>query len=129
MYFLRNLSYTICMQSARYHIVLDLQEVSTEKVNDAVGLEGFLKKLPGLIGMSILHGPVIKEGIPENPGITGFVVIDYSHISVHTFSKYNEALIDIFSCKPYDQEFAMKVTLEYFGSSAKAARTQVVNWE
>lgn len=117
------------MHSARYHIVLDLEDVPTAKVTDAAGLKDFLEKLPGLIGMSILHGPVIKEGIPENPGLTGFVVIDYSHISVHTFSKYNEALIDIFSCKPYDQEYALKVTLEYFGASASAARTQVVHWE
>jgi S-adenosylmethionine decarboxylase len=116
------------MQSARYHIIVDLQNADPAKLNDAAGLESFLGTLPGLIGMSILHGPVVKEGIPENPGITGFVIIDYSHISVHTFTMYNEALIDIFSCKPYDQDAALKATLDYFGATGDPARLQVINW-
>ncbi len=51
-----------------------------------------------------MHGPVVLEGVPENPGITGFAIIDFSHISVHTFTAEHEVCVDIFSCKPYDYE-------------------------
>jgi len=65
-------------------------------------VEGMLRELPGRIGMHILAGPVIVEGHPDNPGWTGFVIIDKSHISIHTFDDGNLISIDVFSCKPFD---------------------------
>ena len=68
-----------------------------------------LSELPAEIGMKILAGPLIVEGEPENPGWTGFVVIDKSHIVIHTFDDGDKASIDIFSCKPFEK----KVVLRY----------------
>jgi S-adenosylmethionine decarboxylase len=116
------------MNAARYHIIVDLSNLPHSPLEDVEGMQMFLQRLPGLIGMSILHGPVVKVGIPENPGITGFVIIDYSHISAHTFTKYSEVLVDIFSCKPYDQEAALQATVDHFQATKEHARVQVVSW-
>jgi S-adenosylmethionine decarboxylase len=116
------------MQQQRYHVIMDLENVSQEILNDVEGLREFLKKLPGTIDMSVLKGPEVVQGIPENPGITGFVIIDFSHISVHTFTKFGEALVDIFSCKPFEQENAIKAVLEYFKISREDARIKEVFW-
>tara|TARA_B100000686_G_scaffold106492_1_gene113539 strand:- start:2363 stop:2683 length:321 start_codon:yes stop_codon:yes gene_type:complete len=35
-------------------------------------------------------------------GITGFVLIAESHISIHTFPERNYVNIDVFSCKEFD---------------------------
>ena len=70
-------------------------------------LERLLSELPGVIGMNILYGPVVVKGEPENPGWTGFVIIDKSHISVHTFDESASVSVDIFSCKEFDGEAAM----------------------
>ncbi len=113
----------------RFHIIIDLNQAKTKALANVAGLEDFLQELPGLIGMSILYGPIVKEGIPENPGLSGFVIIDYSHISVHTFTQDNSCLVDIFSCKPYDQEHARDVVLEYFGANKNNSRIQVVAWD
>lgn len=78
--------------------------------------------------MSILAGPYSAVGIPENPGVSAFVIIDYSHISIHTFTKYNEALIDIFSCKAYSRNIVMDYCIEYFGANAKLSRIKEVWW-
>ena len=67
-------------------------------------VERILMELPSLIGMSILSGPYVVEGVPENPGWTGFVIIDKSHISVHTFTETNTVSIDVYSCKSFDAE-------------------------
>jgi S-adenosylmethionine decarboxylase len=71
---------------------------------DGETIEGILLELPGRIGMSILAGPFVVRGRPENPGWTGFVVIDKSHISVHTFDEGNRVSVDVFSCLPFDAE-------------------------
>ena len=73
-------------------------------------VERMLIEIPELIGMSILLGPYIAGGIPENPGITGILVIDFSHIAIHTFNETQIVSIDIYSCKP----FSDKPILEYF---------------
>ena len=69
-------------------------------------LERLLSELPGVIGMNILYGPVVVKGEPENPGWTGFVIIDKSHISVHTFDESASVSVDVFSCKEFDGEAA-----------------------
>jgi S-adenosylmethionine decarboxylase len=117
------------MAAGRYHIVIDLKDISDERLNDSLGLERFLKELPGKIDMKILKGPEVIVGVPENPGITGFVIIDFSHISVHTFTNSKEALVDIFSCKAYDQEVALQYTLNYFQGEKDKAKIQIVSWE
>ena len=116
------------MQQKRYHLIIDLSGVDTAILNDVDGLTNFLKTLPGEIDMHVLKGPEVAVGIPENPGISGFVIIDFSHISIHTFTKYNEALVDIFSCKPFEQKNAVKAVLDYFKASESQARIKEVWW-
>lgn len=116
------------MQQGRYHVLVDVSGCPNDVLVDISGLEQFLKNFPGKIGMSILKGPVIAEGIPENPGLSGFVLIDYSHISIHTFTKYGEALVDVFSCKPYDKEAVIQEVLNYFKVSRENSRIQEVSW-
>jgi S-adenosylmethionine decarboxylase len=86
------------------HLMVD--GVYSEPV-DRDTVERILRELPSLIGMSILSGPYVVEGVPENPGWTGFVIIDKSHISVHTFTETDIVSIDVYSCKPFDSEKAV----------------------
>lgn len=116
------------MRQKRYHFIIDLTDVNKEILTDEGGLEKFLKDLPGIINMHVLKGPYLATGIPENPGISGFVIIDFSHISVHTFTEYNEALVDIFSCKPFDKDAAVNAVLQYFKVDDTKARVKEVFW-
>jgi S-adenosylmethionine decarboxylase len=94
------------------HLLVD--GVMTHQIGKA-DLETILNELPGRIGMHILAGPLIVEGVPENPGWTGFVIIDKSHISIHTFNNGNRISVDLFSCKIFDKN---KV-LEYLEKNIK----------
>ena len=40
-------------------------------------------------------------------GVTGFVPITESHISIHTFVEQEHAFVDIFSCKEFDIDKAI----------------------
>lgn len=118
------------MAAGRYHIIIDVNNVPDPVLNDEDKLTNFLKELPAIIGMSVLKGPVVAAGIPENPGLSGFVIIDFSHISIHTFTEHKQVLVDIFSCKPYDQEVAKKAVMEYLGmDNLDSAKIQQVSWE
>lgn len=61
-----------------------------------------LKKIPKKINMGTLSEPIVLDGAKHNPGATGFVIIEFSHIAIHTFEKTNKISIDIFSCKAFD---------------------------
>lgn len=116
------------MQTKRYHVIIDIAGASNEILNNTEGLSGFLKSLPGEIDMHVLEGPLVATGIPENPGLSGFVIIDYSHISIHTFTNSQEALVDIFSCKPFEKESAVKAVADYFQIDPSSARVKEVFW-
>ena len=70
-------------------------------------LKKILTDLPGRIDMNILSGPHVVQGCPENPGWTGFVIIDKSHISIHTFDDGNKISVDVFSCQHFEKETAL----------------------
>ncbi len=55
------------------HLIIDGVLVRHLEKED-MGL--ILSELPAEIGMKILEGPYIVEGHQENPGLTGFVIID-----------------------------------------------------
>lgn len=116
------------MRSKRFHIIVDMEGIKPEIINDKVGLKSFLDNFPPLIGMRALHDPVIVEGVPQDPGISGFVIVDFSHISVHTFYPNCDALVDIFSCKPFDKEKAINEALKYFKVKKDQARIKEVYW-
>lgn len=121
--------YSVAMETGRYHHIFDLSECDVESIADTTHIGTFIAEMAEAIGMTILHGPVVINGIEENPGVTGFAIVDFSHISVHTFTAdRSEALIDIFSCKPYAKEKALEVCLAYFGTPDTAVRHKEVFW-
>ena len=69
-------------------------------------LRKWLKNLVKIIDMKIVGGPytayVTKEG---NRGITGVVMIETSHISIHIWDETIPALVqcDIYSCAEFQQ--------------------------
>ncbi|OGD97898.1 hypothetical protein A3A49_02760 [Candidatus Curtissbacteria bacterium RIFCSPLOWO2_01_FULL_38_11b] len=115
------------MQQPRYHIICDLSNCN-QKIKDPKAIREFLEEVVKKVNMSILEGPIIAEGKPENPGISGLVIIDFSHISVHTFTKYKEALIDIFSCKPFERNPLVDYCFGYFEANADESRVKEVWW-
>jgi S-adenosylmethionine decarboxylase len=86
----------------RFHIVVDAVDCDPKLITDKKRVEKALRDIAQLCEMRILHGPVIIEGLPINPGITGFTIVDFSHIAIHTFTPSNEMCVDVFSCKKYD---------------------------
>lgn len=77
------------------HLLLQLNECELSILEDKTKIRQAL-----LNCAQITNSHVVAETFHNyNPhGITGVVVIQESHISIHTWPEYNAAVIDFFSC-------------------------------
>ena len=87
------------------HLVVDGYGADPEKLKDEGLIYRFLDGYPSAIGMTKIIPPQVHTyhgKVPEDWGVSGFVLIAESHISVHTFPDRGYINIDIFSCKEFD---------------------------
>lgn len=99
------------------HITIDLKGCPKEILADYSLHFDFLKNLPEMIGMTPITQPYVfpySGLVPEDKGITGILIIAESHLSIHSFEEKGYCFIDIFSCKPFDYDYAVQKTLEIF---------------
>ncbi|MBS3070104.1 S-adenosylmethionine decarboxylase [Candidatus Micrarchaeota archaeon] len=107
------------------HLVLDLQDCPAAKLSSRKFVLAFLNSLPEDLGMRKISKPVVKEiKTVLDEGLSGFVMIAESHVSIHTFPKFHSAHVDVFSCKPFDAGKARGVIEKRF--SAKRSRFRVM---
>jgi S-adenosylmethionine decarboxylase len=80
-----------------------------------------LDQCPDEIGMTKIAPPFVcpyypsPEGQPADWGISGFVLIAESHLSIHTFPARGLVWADIFSCKGFDAERVVERVKSTFG--------------
>ena len=91
------------------HLIIDGYSDNKEILQDEHFLNDWLKSYPQRIGMTPISPPHVVRYVGPNPadwGISGFIFIAESHISVHTFVDQGYVNIDLFSCKDFDAEKA-----------------------
>lgn len=100
------------------HLMLDGYNCAKEPLENANILFELLDKLPGKIGMTKMTAPyiVFTEGNDKKDpgGWSGFVLIQESHISIHTFVKRKFFTFDIYSCKDFDTQIVIEHLKELF---------------
>lgn len=100
------------------HLVIDGFCGDPAKMWDVELVRGFLNDCPDTLGMTRITEPrVISYDAPkpDDSGVSGFVIIAESHISVHTFPHRSYVNIDIFSCQKFDHEQALEQAKGLFG--------------
>lgn len=107
------------------HLTLELYNCDVKALTSQKLIFETLDKLPALIGMHKISVPQImpydgKEGSFDKGGISAFVLIAESHITIHTFREQRYATCDIFSCKDFDAEKAVS----YFRNVFKAEKVE-----
>jgi len=107
------------------HLAIDGYGTDTGKLQDKDLLYEFLDTYPASLGMTKITEPKVLTyvgSVPEDWGLSGFVIIAESHISVHTFPSRNYINVDVFSCKEFDTEKALEDVKRVF------ALKEVTNW-
>lgn len=86
------------------HLLMDLRCFDREFMDSEEKVVGVVDKMVDLVGMRKLCEPIWFKGAEWLKGISAIVVIETSHIAMHTFSDRNKISFDLYSCKDYDTE-------------------------
>lgn len=91
-----------------------------KRLNDVKFLANFLKALPEsirlhAIGKPLMHKFPDKNGVMAEGGITGFVLLSESDITLHTWPEYSYGCIDIFACTDFSIDDAEEKIKKTFG--------------
>lgn len=88
------------------HLVFDGRGCPRARLSDLAHLYTVLDGLPDAIGMTKIMPPyVFRHADPGAPdGLSGFVLIAESHISLHTFPEAGQLHVDVFSCRSFSAE-------------------------
>ncbi len=109
------------------HVMIDLYGCRPDFLaNDAL-LRQVLDQYPDRIGMEKVS-PVFLKDIKTSSllddGLSGFVIIATSHISLHAWPCYGMVNLDVFSCEPFSPEEVVRFATQMF--QAKDVELHVV---
>jgi S-adenosylmethionine decarboxylase len=99
------------------HLMLDGYGCDRSKLEDLSLIATFLDEYPEKMNMTKIMPPYVfryNGTVPEDWGVSGFVLIAESHISIHTFPEKHYLSLDMFSCKPFDTQAAAETIKHYF---------------
>lgn len=100
------------------HVTIDASGCNKRKLASVTLIYDILNKLPDRIGMTKMTLPYVVKWLDKfahgTEGISGFVMIAESHISIHTFPDQDYVFMDIFSCKEFDAELVIKYLTRAF---------------
>jgi|SRR3989338_3086211 len=93
------------------HVTVDASRCNKRKLASVTLVYDILNKLPDKIGMTKMTLPYVVKWMDKfangTEGVSGFVMIAESHISIHTFPDQDYVFMDIFSCRGFDAEMAI----------------------
>ena len=109
------------------HVTLDLNHCSKSKLEDFDFVYNLLNTLPQEISMTKITLPYTVKWLDKfskgTEAISGFVMIAESHISIHTFPDQDYVFMDVFSCREFDVERAVKYLLGAFDAKKHTIKT------
>ena len=99
------------------HVIIDMSAGDRERVRSARHICRFVETLVETIGMKAYGLPVLEhfaEHVPEAAGYSLVQLIETSAITGHFCGSSGDAYIDIFSCKNFEAELAVRVVRTAF---------------
>lgn len=89
------------------HVIIDGYGGDPDQLSDENVVRVILDRYPDMMGMTKITQPTVlryRGTKPEDWGVSGYVMIAESHISLHTFPERRLVWADIFSCKEFDPD-------------------------
>ena len=100
-----------------YHLLLDCTAGNLDLVQSKENIHSFIKQLVKDIDMVAFGEPWIERFAthdPQKTGISFCQMIETSNITGHFIDKDGNFYLDVFSCKPFDNDTVMNLVQTYF---------------
>lgn len=98
------------------HLLLEAYGSPVEKLSNLRLIGDLLDNFPSKLQMHKIMPPYVfkydGDGVKEDRGVSGIVLIAESHIALHTFPEKQFFTLDIFSCKDFNIRMAVDIALE-----------------
>ena len=102
-----------------YHLLLDCAGCNHEQITDGANITAFTKELVKRIDMVAFGEPIVAHFATHDPMKAGYSMmqlIETSNIAMHAVDRDNTLYLDVFSCKPYDNQTVIDCVKEFFGA-------------
>jgi S-adenosylmethionine decarboxylase len=106
-----------------HHVFADLHGVKPELLSDAKAIEDLLTCAALAAGATPIFGKFHRFG--EGYGITGVLLLQESHISIHTWPEHGFAAVDAFMCGACNPRHAVDIIID----ALRPQRTEVKEME
>lgn len=98
-----------------YHLMLDCAGCSHEAITDGDLIAKFAKRLVKDIDMVAYGEPqVVNFGSGDKAGYTLVQLIETSNICAHFVNENDTMYLDVFSCKPFENDTVVDLVRDYF---------------
>ncbi|GAA5025316.1 S-adenosylmethionine decarboxylase proenzyme [Marivirga lumbricoides] len=84
-----------------YHTIWDIFECNPNSISFTNSVKELLNDIVAELNLSKVSESYKQF---EPVGATGFILLEESHISIHTWPEHGFAAIDVFSCKSFNTE-------------------------
>jgi S-adenosylmethionine/arginine decarboxylase-like enzyme len=100
-----------------YHLLIDVAGCSLAAIRDRENIYYFVKQLVKDIDMVAYGEPMIEHFATHDPDKAGYSLvqlIETSNITAHFVDKDGSGYIDVFSCKPFDDDVVLACIKTFF---------------
>ena len=105
------------MKTWGYHLLLDCTAGDKDLIGSRENIENFIKKLVVRIDMIAFGEPWIERFATHDPTKSGYSfcqMIETSNITGHFVDADGNFYIDVFSCKPFDNDVVIETVDQFF---------------
>lgn len=109
------------------HLSIDAYGIEEKKLKDLQAIRNLLRDLPKKFKMRPLGNAVVKKVATDHYsdwGVSGFIMLYESHISIHTWPEKGYMAMDVYSCKDFNTQAIIKYLKKFW--NCKRMKTRVV---
>lgn len=107
------------MDTRSTHLLVEYHGCDRATLDDRASIEALLRRAADAAGATVV-AVVLQPFVPQ--GVSGVVVIEESHLSIHTWPECGYAAVDFFTCGDCRPERAREV----IGQGLAAERSEVL---
>ena len=101
------------------HLIVDAYGIERKKLQDQKAIKKMLWGLPKKFKMRPLGNIAVKKVSSDSYpdwGISGFIMLYESHISLHTWPEKGYVAMDLYSCKDFKDKAIVKYLQKFWGA-------------